>query len=75
MFQILDNRAFEGDNAKKGIKSRLTVHDGVSSVAIIVTEKALGRIDDADWKMSFQKYSILRIMGRHLQVNKAGTKK
>ncbi len=70
----MENKIFDGENARKGLKSRLTISDGISSIIAIVTEKSFSKIDQAEWIKSV-KYSIIMIESKDLQLNTSSNKK
>ena len=63
--QILENKIFDGENARKGLKSRLTISDGTSSIIGIVSDKSFSKIDAGDWIKSV-KYSVIIIESKDL---------
>lgn len=74
MLQIIDHKCFEGSSQKKGIKSRLSVSDGISIGAVIISEKVADRFEDAIWSKSLVPFQVISISSEFLTTQNASGK-
>ena len=63
VLQFMEHKCFEeGPNAKKGLKSRATLSDGVSYVSCLITDKTFSQILRDEWEKAV-KYSVISVIG------------
>lgn len=75
VLQVIDHKIFDGAQAKKGIKSRLTVSDGTSIMVVIVSEKTFNKIPAETWALSQQAFTIITVPSKIMHMQEASGKK
>jgi|TARA_B110000285_G_C15099052_1_gene603860 hypothetical protein len=74
VMQLMEHKLFEeGANAKKGLKSRATLSDGVSYVSCLITDKTFSKIARDEWEKAV-KHSVISVLGSGLQQQTVGGK-
>jgi len=65
VLQIVDSSVYSPEEAKKNIRAKLTLSDGVSKILCLCTGKAFDCLDEADSKLS--KYQIVALNASKIQ--------
>ena len=74
VMQLMEHKMFEeGANAKKGLKSRATLSDGVSYVSCLITDKVFAKMARDEWE-KLVKHSIVSVLGSGVQQQTVGGK-
>ena len=53
----------------------MNVSDGAAVQVMVVPDKIRPKIDDEDWKKSFEKFTIIKILGSNLKVQESAQTK